>query len=243
MKVIERWLSPRLERPTQLVRWGFFGAPVLLFPTAGGDAEECERFLLIDALAPLIGAGRIKVYSIDSIAGRTWIEKRHHPAHAAWIQSQFHSYVNYEVIPAIRADCRSESIEVIAAGASLGAYNAVAATCRFPDAFRMAIGMSGTYDLESYMQGHRVTDDFYFSSPLHFLPGLGGWQLDKLRQRFILLALGTGRWESPEQSWRMAGVLGDKGVPNRVDLWGPEWDHDWPTWRRMLPQYLAEITG
>jgi hypothetical protein len=35
--------------------------------------------------------------------------------------------------------------------------------------------------------------------------------------------------------------LGAKGVPNRVDEWGTEWDHDWPTWRRMMPQYLGEL--
>ena len=40
-----------------------------------------------------------------------------------------------------------------------------------------------------------------------------------------------------------AHVLGSRGVPNRVDPWGPEWHHDWPTWRRMLPQYLDELTG
>ncbi len=31
---------------SRLVRWGTYGQPVLLFPTAGGDAEEIERFLL-----------------------------------------------------------------------------------------------------------------------------------------------------------------------------------------------------
>jgi len=39
----------------------------------------------------------------------------------------------------------------------------------------------------------------------------------------------------------MADILGAKGVPNRVDVWGPEWDHDWPTWRAMLPVYLDEL--
>ena len=34
-----------------------------------------------------------------------------------------------------------------------------------------------------------------------------------------------------------ADVLGRKGVPNRVDAWGAEWEHDWATWREMLPQY------
>ena len=39
----------------------------------------------------------------------------------------------------------------------------------------------------------------------------------------------------------MAGVLGSKGIPNRVDPWGPEYDHDWPTWRQMLPLYLDDL--
>jgi len=42
------------------------------------------------------------------------------------------------------------------------------------------------------------------------------------------------------ESWRMAKVLGAKGIPNRVDSWGPSWHHDWVTWREMLPKYLAE---
>ena len=39
----------------------------------------------------------------------------------------------------------------------------------------------------------------------------------------------------------MAHVLGGKGIPNRVDAWGAEWHHDWPTWREMLPKYLGEM--
>jgi esterase/lipase superfamily enzyme len=62
-----------------------------------------------------------------------------------------------------------------------------------------------------------------------------------LRQRFIVLPYGQGRWENPDEAWRLAGVLGAKGVPNRVDPWGPEYDHDWPTWREMLPRYLDDL--
>ena len=38
MKVTERWHSDRMDRDITLVRWGHYGAPVLLLPTAGGDA-------------------------------------------------------------------------------------------------------------------------------------------------------------------------------------------------------------
>ena len=42
--------------------------------------------------------------------------------------------------------------------------------------------------------------------------------------------------------WGAAATLGRQGIPNRVDSWGPEWHHDWVTWRRMLPQILGEWT-
>jgi esterase/lipase superfamily enzyme len=102
--------------------------------------------------------------------------------------------------------------------------------------------MSGTYDLERLL-GFAGAEDYYFAAPLAFLPNLGdGDQLDRLRSRFVLLAFGQGRWENADESWRMAGALGAKGVPNRVDPWGREHDHDWPTWRAMLPVYLDELT-
>jgi esterase/lipase superfamily enzyme len=142
--------------------------------------------------------------------------------------------------PAIRADCKSNDIEILAAGASIGAFNAVSALCRHPDVFRAAVAMSGTYDLSPQFGGS-FTDDFYFSSPLHYLPGLQGEQLEHVRERFVLLATGSGEWEDPEQTWTMAGVLGAKGIPNRVDIWSERYRHDWVTWREMLPLYLDTL--
>jgi hypothetical protein len=39
-KEISRWHSSNIEQGVQLVRWGHYGTPGLLFPTAGGDAED-----------------------------------------------------------------------------------------------------------------------------------------------------------------------------------------------------------
>lgn len=239
-KEVERWYSPRVEQNVQLARWGHFGAPVLLFPTAGGDAEEVERFHLIGALQPLLEAGRIKVYSIDSVAGRAWISNEHSGEYCSRLQNLFDAYIYQEVTPAIRRDCRSDSIEIITAGASIGAFNAAASVCRHPDVFKLAIAMSGTFDLSKYLNG-RLNQDFYFSSPLHFLPNLEGPILDLLRTRLILLPSGEGDYEDIGESWRLAGVLGAKGIPNRVDSWGKGYRHDWTTWREMLPKYLGEV--
>jgi esterase/lipase superfamily enzyme len=175
------------------------------------------------------------------VAGRHWIEKSHSPRYSSRVQNQFDEYIYHELVPLIRQDCASSDIELVASGASIGAFNAVATLCRHPDAFRLAIGMSGTYDLSHYVRGH-WNDDFYYSSPLHYLPGLAeDWQVEKLRSRMVILASGSGRWENIDETWAMATVLGGKGVPNRVDDWGQSFDHDWPTWCRMLPQYLSEL--
>lgn len=239
-KDVTRWRSPRLEQEVQLVRWGHYGTPVLLYPTAGGDAEEVERFHLIGAIGDLIDAGRIKVYSTDSIAGRTWVSGEHSGEYCSRVQNLFDAFIYKEVVAAIRSDCKSDDVEIIATGASIGAFNAVASVCRHPDVFKMAIAMSGTYDLSKYLEG-RFNEDFYFSSPLHFLPKLEGEHLDLLRTRSVLLPSGEGDYEDIGESWRLARILGAKGIPNRVDPWGAHYRHDWVTWREMLPKYLGEF--
>lgn len=236
-KAVERWHSDRMQRSITLARWGHFGLPVLVLPTAGGDAEEIERRQIIDRLWPLIDGGAIKVYSCDSIAGAAMAANEGSIAHRCWLFNTFQQAVAEEVVPAIRADSPGAE-EVIVGGASIGAFNALALICRYPHLFRSAICMSGTYDVERFIGG--FTDDLFFSSPLHFLPGLEGPTLDTLRQRFVVLASGSGAWENIGDSWRAAGVLGSKGVPNRVDDWGPDYEHDWPTWWEMLPQYVEQ---
>jgi esterase/lipase superfamily enzyme len=243
MKQGSSWHSGRVEQEVSLVRWGTWGQPVLIFPTAGGDAEEIERMHLVGALMPLIEAGRIKVYSCDNLAGRAFAARSGSVEYRCLLLNRFQEVVAEEVVPAIRADCRDPSAEVVVTGASLGAFMAVAVACRYPWAFRAAVGMSGTYDLERLFD-FKGTQDYYFASPMSFLPNLGGGALlDMLRRRFIVLAYGGGRWENPDDSWRLAGVLGSKLVPNRVDPWGPEYDHDWPTWRQMLPLYLDDLVA
>ncbi|HKX75977.1 MAG TPA: alpha/beta hydrolase-fold protein [Acidimicrobiia bacterium] len=242
MKATERWQSERVGTEFNLVRWGTLGTPVLIFPTAGGDCEEIERFHLIDALGPLLGAGRIKVYSVDSLNGRAFLTGAD-SRHASWLMTAFDDAIYHEVVPAIRQDCRSDSIEVITAGASIGAFNALEVLCRHPDVFRAALCVSGTFDLTRWMRGP-ITNDFYFSSPLHYLPTLAdGPQLDWLRRRLVLLTHGQGRAEEPGESWRVAEVLGRRLIPNRVEEWGPEWPHDWITWREMFPIYLDQLTS
>lgn len=242
MKAVERWHSDRVGAEVNLVRWGTFGTPLLIFPTAGGDFEEIERFHLVGALRPLIDEGRVKVYSVDSLNGRIFFTGAD-SARVGRMMSAFDSVIRHEIVPAIRADCQSASVEIITAGASIGAFNALEVLCRHPEVFSAALCVSGTFDLTKWLDGP-ATSDFYFSSPIHYLGELvDGDLLRTLRSRFVLFTHGLGRAEDPGESWRAAAVLGAQGIPNRVDEWGPEWHHDWVTWREMFPRYVDELTS
>jgi esterase/lipase superfamily enzyme len=241
VKQADRWYSERLGMEAGLVRWGHYGTPVLMLPTAGGDAEEIERMGVVEACGSLLEEGRVKLYSCDSLAGQAMVERWGTVEQRMRLLDAFHAYIRFEVVPAIASDSGGDAAPpIITIGASIGAFNAVALLCRYPEAFRAAVGMSGTYDLQRFYDD-RFSDELYHSSPLHFLPGLEGEQLDRLRERFVVLASGEGAWENIAESWRLADVLGSKGVPNRVDAWGSDWAHDWPTWRRQVPQYLDEL--
>ena len=178
----------------------------------------------------------------DSVAGRVWFSKEGSPQHRMWMMNQFHQYVKHEVVPAIRADCKSPEIPIWAAGASIGAFHAAAMVCRFPDMFHRALSMSGTYDLMRFIEASHPSEEFFVSSPVHFVPTLAGLHLDVLRTRHIHIASGEGKYEDIGESWKLGNVLGRMGIPNYVDSWGPEYAHDWVTWRAMAPKYLEEWT-
>ncbi|MEO0481046.1 MAG: alpha/beta hydrolase-fold protein [Planctomycetota bacterium] len=240
------WHSDRIGREITLCRWGEVGTPLLIFPTAAGDAEEGERFHLIDAISEHLTNQRVKAYAVDSVAGQEWLKNDNSFQNAGRMQHAFDAVLAEEIVPAIHRDCGFEPFaegapRILLAGASIGAFNALATILRHPDLFSTAICMSGTYDIGKWLKGQ--PDESYLSaSPLHFLPNIPeGEHLEKCRNTFVLLTHGTGRWEDPQESWKVANALGARQIPNRVDEWGDEWDHDWITWRDMLPKYLDEL--
>ena len=121
---------------------------------------------------------------MDSTAGRALATHEGSPEHRMWLFNQYHDAIASEVVPAIHADTGGH--EIVAAGSSIGAFNALAMLCRYPHLFSAAICMSGTYHMEKFIGG--FNDDLYFSSPLHFVANLEGPQLDALRHRFVVLA-------------------------------------------------------
>ena len=77
---IEGWRSPALQMDMPIVSYGHWGHPLLLFPTAAADFLENERFHLVGAVEPAIRAGRLRVFSINSINNQAWMDRNLDPA-------------------------------------------------------------------------------------------------------------------------------------------------------------------
>lgn len=234
---IDGWHSPSLNKHMEIVSYGHYGFALLLLPTAAADYLEYERFLLIDALQPLIESGKVKVFSINSINSESWLNRNMHPRHKSIRHNQFNDYVYKEVVPYIRNSTSPET-PIIVSGASLGALHSANLFFKRPGLINGVIAMSGVYDLQSYTDGY-YDDDVYFNSPIAYLPNLDDHnQLEIMRRGSIHILTGSGAYESPEASKNLSGILNAKSIPHNLEIWGPDMRHDWPTWRAMLPYVI-----
>jgi esterase/lipase superfamily enzyme len=236
---ISTWFSPRLQKEMPVAVYGYYGFALLLVPTAAADYLEYERFQLIDSLQPHIDAGKMKVFSINSINNESWLNAHMDPRHKIVRHMQFNNYVYEEVIPFIRNNT-SHDTPIIICGASFGALHSMNLFLRRPDLINGVIAMSGVYDLTEYTKGY-YDEDVYFNSPQHFMPNLTDHGiLEQIRRsQHIHIFSGSGAYEDPDASRRFASVLYNKGINYELDIWGNEWPHDWNTWREVLPHYVG----
>ncbi|MDB5253483.1 MAG: esterase [Flaviaesturariibacter sp.] len=222
-----------------IATYGWHGFALLLVPTAAADYLEYERFGLIDTLQPFIDAGKVKVFSVNSINSDSWLKKDAHPRHKTWMHNQFNGYIHEEVVPFIRSRASPET-PIITCGASFGALHSMNLFLKRPDLINGVLAMSGVYDLSEYTDGY-FDEDVYFNSPQHYLPNLADHTvLEQIRRsNHIHLFSGSGPYEDPNAARSFGRILYDKGITYELDVWGAEWRHDWDTWRRVLPEYLA----
>lgn len=234
------WYSPSLNKEMPIAVYGHYGFALLLIPTAAADYLEYERFQLMDHLAPFIEVGKVKVFSINSINNESWMNNAMDPRHKAIRHQQFNNYVYNEVVPFIRNNTSADTL-IFTCGASFGALHSANLFFKRPDIINGCLAMSGVYDLTEYTKGY-WDDDVYFNSPIHYLPNLTDHLvLEQIRSsHHIHIVTGSGDYEDPEANRRFGGVLYGKNIWYDLDIWGPEWKHDWGTWRAMLPHYLGK---
>lgn len=233
-------------RAGSVIRYGHWGRPVLAFPSEAGRAWDWENNGMVEAVRPLIDAGRLKLYCVDSFDDQTWSDRwlpleeraRRHAAYEAWVTGP--------VLDWIHSDSPGAT-DAIVAGASMGAYHALQLSLTRADVFPVALCLSGNYDPSTWHAWGERGDAAYFTNPTDYVTGLHGPHLDWLRSRLhLVLVVGQGAWEMhPTQALpsthRMAGLLRDKGIPHELDVWGHDVAHDWPWWQRQLAHHLARF--
>jgi esterase/lipase superfamily enzyme len=237
--------SPAIGAGGEVIRYGHWGRPVLAFPAERGRASDFASTGMVDAVAGLIEAGRVKLYCVDSYDSATWsahavpLEERarRHEGYESWIVEQVVSY--------IVDDCRGAG-EIMTVGASMGAFHALNVALRHAEVFPLALCLSGNYDPASWNGWGERGDAFYFNNPCHYVAHLHGEHLDWLRGRLsVVLVCGQGQWEDAtgalDSTRRMAGMLAEKGIRHELDLWGPDTPHDWPSWRAQLAHHLPRF--
>ena len=237
--------APSIGGAGTVIGYGHYGRPVLLFPTEQGHAWDLEGTGMIDAVAPLIHAGRAKVYTVDSYDGASWSNQSIPLEDRARAQDAYEAWIVERVVPAIHGDLAGPQ-EILVAGCSMGAYHAANFALRRADLFPLALCLSGSYDPSHWHGwGHRG-DAAYFHNPMDYVEHLGGEHLDWLRARVsVLLVCGQGQWEDTtgalDSTRALAGLLERKGIRHELDLWGYDVPHDWPSWRAQFAHHLPRF--
>jgi len=230
-----KWWSPRLGRDMELLVFGHSGLPVLVFPSSQGRFYEFEDRGLVGAVGYKLDGGEIQLYCLDSVDAESWYNRAVPPRWRIARHVQYESYVMEEVLPLIRQ--KNSNPKLISLGCSFGGYHAVNIALRHPDRITGFLSMSGAFDLSGFLHGY-YDQDVYFNMPPHYLPGLSdSWYFDRYRDNQYLLATG---WDDHclRQNQNLARIMGEKAIPHNLYIWESWNSHDWPTWARMMQEYL-----
>lgn len=234
--------SPDLGRRVHLWTFGEVGQPLIVFPSNAGVAHEWKQGGMIDALGPLLAAGRVKIYCPETNVSRSFsgegnVHQRmaHHLA--------YEQFVLRSLVPFVREDCRSPRVRMIATGCSVGALYASLFTLKHPEIFKQALCLSGRYRTSKFFDG-QSNEDIYFNDAFAFLPNLHGQGLARIRElAHLTVVVGRGAHEDgciPE-TVEFGRLLEQKGIPHHLSLWGTDSAHTYPWWQKQARHYLSQL--
>lgn len=228
------WFSPVLGRRMEMLVFGHAGTPFLVFPTSMGAFFEYEDRGMVGAVADKLEAGALRLFCVQTVDGETFYANRHPRERIDRYLTWEHSLLT-EVVPFAKAVTGHGTFGVT--GCSFGAYHALTMALRHPDVFTSCVAMGGAFDVTRFLDGY-YDQDAYLLCPPHFLPGISDdWFLDLYRRNKWVLVTGEADIcrEATEQA---AALLGAKGIPHSLHVWGHGSHHDWPEWIKMARAYL-----
>lgn len=234
--------SPDLGRRAHLWCFGVMGRPLVVFPSNAGVAHEWQKSGMIDALSPLLAAGRMKIYCTETNVSRSFSGDGSVGERVAHMNA-YERYVLRTLVPFIYEDCHTDEVPIVTTGCSVGALYASLFVLKHPETFSRALCLSGRYRA-SKLFGHADHPDVYFNDPLAFLPGLEGAALERVRRRaHLTVVVGRGAHEHgciPETA-ELGTWLARKNIPHHVAFWGEDSAHTYPWWQKQAYHYLRQM--
>ena len=242
--------SRMLGREMEFKVYGRAGVPVLALPARGGRFYDWENNGMSDAVAGLLNAGKIQLFTADSIDTESLLAGDAAPRRRAEMQEAYFNYLTGELAPRIRTLNAAKAGDVPAlwcVGVDTGAYQAVNCRLRRPEVFAGAIGLSGLYDMGRFL-GNAEDDLVLRNSPLAYL------QLDsiadkkalaKAKENSLILCAGQGGYEGDAlvDTQTLADALTDTGLPVHLEIWGSDVAHDWYWWGKELNLFAERVFG
>ena len=226
-----KWYSPNLSKEMEMIVYGHWGYPLLIFPTTRGRYYESKDFHLIDSIAWFIEQGKVKVYCLDSIDEYSWYNRSIHPADRVKNHIWYDKMILEEVVA--KAQHESPIGKVAVAGCSFGGYHAANFAFRHPEKVSHLFTMSGAFDIRDQLDGY-YDDNVYFNNPVDYLPNMNHPDLYNMK-----IILGTSEHDiCLGANLGMSAILTNKGIDHWLDN-RPNASHDWPIWREMFPHYLS----
>ena len=218
----------------ELLVFGHQGAPVIVFPTSQGRFYDYEDRGMIEVLREPLEQGGLQLICVDSVDSESWYCGWAQPGGRVQRHIQYEQYLLDEVVPFV---CQFNTNPFwMTTGCSFGAYHAINLGLRHPELIRRSIGLSGLYDLRTFVGGY-YDDNFYFNNPVDYTANLhDSDQIRQLQQQDIILAVGRddSAYGSNE---KLSGNLWRAGVGNALRIWDG-WAHDWPYWQQMIRIYI-----
>ena len=230
-----KWDSSQLGREMELLIFGNAGLPVLAFPTSGGRFFDFEDRGMVAAVTRKLEAGELQLFCADSVDMESWYNRHVSPRLRILRHMQYERYLLDEVVPFIRK--KNEDTRLMALGCSFGGYHAANVAMRHPDIFSGFLSLSGIFDLSSFLDGF-YDRDCAEHLPTHYLLALNDQRiLNRYSNSSFILATG---WDDHclTENQNLDRILTVREIPHQFHIWDSANSHDWPTWQRMLQQFL-----
>lgn len=241
--------SPALNKDMECKFYGHAGRPVIFIPCQDGRFFDFENFKMTDVWSPWIDAGKVMVFSIDTIDAETWSNKTGDPR---WRIERFEAWITYitnELVPMIQSIARERNgwtgnPGILTFGCSLGASHAANLFFRRPDLFDGTLALSGIYTADYGFDGY-MDGLVYNNSPIHYLANMPADHpyIEMYNQRRGIICVGQGPWEIPQSTFQLKGILESKGIHVWVDIWGHDVAHDWDWWYKQVTYFVPYLLG